>query len=91
MKIIVVGDSFIDRYWVGSTNRISPEAPIPVVEVEYTRDFPGGAANVRENLRALGEDGLLLFKPASSEQNYPIKNRLISNGVQLARWVPRLF
>lgn len=85
-KIIIVGDAFIDRYWIGETERVSPEAPIPVVKVAMIKEFPGGAANVRQNLRSLGEDGRLLMKGLSAPQNYPIKNRLMCNDVQIARW-----
>jgi bifunctional ADP-heptose synthase (sugar kinase/adenylyltransferase) len=88
-KIIVLGDAFIDRYVVGSSKRISPEAPIPVVEVEMTLDFPGGAANVRENLRSLGEEGLMLYKAINDPQNYPVKNRLMCGDTQIARWDER--
>ncbi len=53
-KIIVLGDLMLDRYVWGTVNRISPEAPVPVVEV--TREFTqlGGAANVANNLYSLG-------------------------------------
>ncbi|MCJ7592723.1 MAG: bifunctional heptose 7-phosphate kinase/heptose 1-phosphate adenyltransferase, partial [Woeseiaceae bacterium] len=44
----------LDRYLFGSTGRISPEAPVPVVHVQETDDRPGGAANVAVNLASLG-------------------------------------
>ena len=53
-QLMVVGDVMLDRYWHGSTSRISPEAPVPVVKVEYTEDRPGGAGNVALNIAALG-------------------------------------
>ncbi len=53
-KILVVGDVMLDRYWYGSTTRISPEAPVPVVKVEEIEDCPGGAGNVALNIAALG-------------------------------------
>lgn len=58
--ILVVGDAMLDRYWEGKVERISPEAPVPVLQV--TRDFAraGGAANVALNLRALGSEVALL-------------------------------
>ncbi len=52
--IIVLGDIMLDRYWHGSTSRISPEAPVPVVKIEKESLHPGGAANVALNLSALG-------------------------------------
>lgn len=53
-RVLVVGDVMLDRYWHGVSSRISPEAPVPVVNVGLTEDRPGGAANVALNLAALG-------------------------------------
>jgi D-glycero-beta-D-manno-heptose-7-phosphate kinase len=53
-RILVVGDLMLDQYVYGKVSRISPEAPVPVVEVDSESFFPGGAANVARNLRALG-------------------------------------
>ncbi|MFL0811641.1 MAG: bifunctional D-glycero-beta-D-manno-heptose-7-phosphate kinase/D-glycero-beta-D-manno-heptose 1-phosphate adenylyltransferase HldE [Agarilytica sp.] len=53
-KILVVGDIMLDRYWSGSTTRISPEAPVPVVKVGEIEDRLGGAANVALNIATLG-------------------------------------
>lgn len=50
----VVGDLMLDRYLLGDVERISPEAPVPVVIVEAERDTPGGAANVAANVAAMG-------------------------------------
>ena len=52
--VLVLGDVMLDRYWHGPTQRISPEAPVPVVKVEQIEDRPGGAANVALNIAALG-------------------------------------
>jgi D-beta-D-heptose 7-phosphate kinase/D-beta-D-heptose 1-phosphate adenosyltransferase len=59
-KVVVVGDVMLDRYLFGSTGRISPEAPVPVVHVHETDDRPGGAANVAVNLASLGSKTKLL-------------------------------
>ncbi len=53
-RVLIVGDVMIDRYWHGKVNRISPEAPVPVVELQHTEDRLGGAANVALNIRAMG-------------------------------------
>ncbi|WP_218310115.1 bifunctional D-glycero-beta-D-manno-heptose-7-phosphate kinase/D-glycero-beta-D-manno-heptose 1-phosphate adenylyltransferase HldE [Alteromonas antoniana] len=53
-KILIVGDLMLDRYWTGGTGRISPEAPVPVVNISDTEDRPGGAANVAINAASLG-------------------------------------
>src|SRR5882724_5108794 len=53
-RILVIGDLMLDEFVWGKVGRISPEAPVPVVEVTGESFFPGGAANVARNLRALG-------------------------------------
>jgi D-glycero-beta-D-manno-heptose-7-phosphate kinase len=53
-NVLIVGDVMIDRYWHGKVNRISPEAPVPVVELTRTEDRLGGAANVALNIKAMG-------------------------------------
>ncbi len=53
-KILVVGDIMVDRYLFGLADRISPEAPVPVVHISKQEDKPGGAGNVALNLKALG-------------------------------------
>ncbi len=59
-RVLVVGDVIVDRYLHGQVERISPEAPVPVVRVEREELRPGGAANVAVNLRALGVEVDLL-------------------------------
>ena len=49
-KVAVIGDVMLDRYWKGQSNRISPEAPVPVVRVTNREDRAGGAANVALNI-----------------------------------------
>ncbi|OCG59538.1 bifunctional D-glycero-beta-D-manno-heptose-7-phosphate kinase/D-glycero-beta-D-manno-heptose 1-phosphate adenylyltransferase HldE [Gilliamella sp. Fer4-1] len=52
-NVLVVGDIMLDRYWYGGTNRISPEAPVPVVKIDSLEERPGGAANVAMNITSL--------------------------------------
>ncbi|MGY4674295.1 bifunctional D-glycero-beta-D-manno-heptose-7-phosphate kinase/D-glycero-beta-D-manno-heptose 1-phosphate adenylyltransferase HldE [Ursidibacter arcticus] len=52
-KVLVLGDVMLDRYWFGATNRISPEAPVPVVKVQQNEERAGGAANVAMNIASL--------------------------------------
>jgi D-beta-D-heptose 7-phosphate kinase/D-beta-D-heptose 1-phosphate adenosyltransferase len=60
VKIAVIGDVMIDEYLTGRVERISPEAPVPVVLGSETRAVPGGAANVAANVAALGGEALLV-------------------------------
>jgi rfaE bifunctional protein kinase chain/domain len=59
MKVLVVGDLMLDRYLWGKVERISPEAPVPIVDVAREENRPGGAANVALNIRALGASVIL--------------------------------
>lgn len=59
-RVLVVGDVMLDRYWHGAVERISPEAPVPVVRIEREEERLGGAANVALNIRTLGTRATLL-------------------------------
>src|SRR5262249_23946680 len=54
LRMAVLGDAMLDRYVWGHANRLSPEAPVPVVEYDSEQDLPGGASNVAANIAALG-------------------------------------
>ncbi len=60
VKVLVVGDVMLDRYWWGSVNRISPEAPVPVVHLRETSLVAGGAANVAVNIAGLTAEPFLV-------------------------------
>ncbi len=60
VRLLIVGDVMLDRYWFGDVSRISPEAPVPVVKIERCEERPGGAANVARNAAALGARVALL-------------------------------
>ncbi len=65
--MLVVGDVMLDRYWFGEVERISPEAPVPVVKIVRTEERPGGAANVARNAAALGAQASLLSVVGADE------------------------
>lgn len=60
LPLLVVGDVMLDRYWKGATERISPEAPVPVMRVTGDENRPGGAGNVALNVAALGAHTTLI-------------------------------
>src|SRR3989344_7213377 len=60
LKILVVGDVGIDRYTIGTAERLSPEAPVPVVAVQSVKDKLGLAANVADNIKTLGAVPVLI-------------------------------
>ena len=53
-RILVIGDLMLDEFLWGKVTRISPEAPVPVVDIQRRASYPGGAANVARNLASLG-------------------------------------
>lgn len=77
-KILIVGDVMLDRYWLGDTTRISPEAPVPVVNIKGTEDRPGGAANVAMNAAALGAKVSVLGLVGSDENARLLEDKLHS-------------
>ncbi|WP_276314353.1 D-glycero-beta-D-manno-heptose-7-phosphate kinase [Paraburkholderia phosphatilytica] len=81
-RVLVVGDVMLDRYWFGDTNRISPEAPVPVVRVSRTEDRLGGAANVARNIAALNAQAGLLCVVGSDEAGERIVDLLHDSRVQ---------
>jgi rfaE bifunctional protein kinase chain/domain len=80
-RVLVVGDVMLDRYWFGDVNRISPEAPVPVVHVQRQEDRLGGAANVARNAAALGAQAALLCVVGHDEPGERIVELLEVSGV----------
>jgi D-beta-D-heptose 7-phosphate kinase/D-beta-D-heptose 1-phosphate adenosyltransferase len=60
VKVLVVGDVMLDRYWWGNVSRISPEAPVPIVNLQSVSQTVGGAANVAANVAGLGAEAYLV-------------------------------
>lgn len=81
-KITVVGDLMLDRYWLGGTSRISPEAPVPVVKVSDIEDRPGGAANVALGLAKLGVSVTLIGVVGNDENGRVLTKLLEDAGVE---------
>ncbi len=67
LRVLLVGDVMLDLYWQGKVDRISPEAPVPVLSVSTREHRPGGAANVAANLAALGSPVTLLSATGEDE------------------------
>ncbi len=81
-RVVVVGDLMLDRYWHGSTSRISPEAPVPVVHVNQAEERPGGAGNVALNIAALGAHPRLLGFTGRDEAATALQGILEKQGVE---------
>ncbi|KAB2834530.1 MAG: hypothetical protein F9K51_01705, partial [Candidatus Dadabacteria bacterium] len=80
-KILVVGDIMLDRYVRGAVERISPEAPVPVLRVEGEESAPGGAGNVAVNLRTLGAKVELVGHVGKDSEGDEVLRLLRENGI----------
>ena len=80
-RVLVVGDVMLDRYWYGAVDRISPEAPVPVVRVTREEERGGGAANVALNVAALGAQVTLLTVVGEDEASHKLEKLLAQTGV----------
>ena len=82
VRILVVGDVMLDRYWFGDVSRISPEAPVPIVRIEKREARLGGAANVARNASALGARAGLLGVVGADEAGDEVEQLLQGGGIQ---------
>ena len=80
-RVAVVGDVMLDRYWHGDSDRLSPEAPVPVVKVTGREDRAGGAANVALNIRSLGAPCELLGIVGEDEAGAKLESLLRKQGI----------
>jgi rfaE bifunctional protein kinase chain/domain len=83
-RIAVVGDLMLDRYFWGSVARISPEAPVPVVEIESESARLGGAANVAHNIKSLGGDPVLIGVIGNDNSGSMLRDLLVENSFSTA-------
>ena len=80
-RVLVVGDVMLDRYWFGDVDRISPEAPVPVVKVGKADDRLGGAANVARNITSLGAQAGLLSVVGDDEAGRTVASLVETDGI----------
>lgn len=81
-RVLVVGDVMLDRYWFGAVERISPEAPVPVVRVTREEERSGGAANVAFNVVTLGAQASLLTVVGEDEASHKLEALVANTGIQ---------
>jgi rfaE bifunctional protein kinase chain/domain len=81
-RVLVVGDVMLDRYWFGEVERISPEAPVPVVRIARHEERPGGAANVARNAAALGAQVTTLSVVGDDEAGRALERLLAEERVR---------
>ncbi|MDH6185910.1 rfaE bifunctional protein kinase chain/domain [Polaromonas sp. CG_23.6] len=80
-RVLVVGDAMLDRYWYGAVDRISPEAPVPVVRVTRTEERIGAAANVAYNIVTLGAQASLLTVVGEDEASHTLEDLVAKTGI----------
>jgi len=81
-RVLVVGDVMLDRYWYGAVDRISPEAPVPVVRITREEERNGGAANVAYNVVTLGAQASLLTVVGDDEASHKLEALVAQTGIQ---------
>lgn len=80
-RVLVVGDAMLDRYWHGAVERISPEAPVPVVKVAREEERIGAAANVAYNVSTLGAQASFLGVVGDDEPGHRLESLLKGTGI----------
>ena len=83
-RVVVFGDVMLDRYWSGQVERISPEAPVPVVHVRHNEERPGGAGNVALNIVALNAQVTVVGLIGDDEPGQTLQQNLQQAGVNCA-------
>ena len=80
-KVLVVGDVMLDRYWYGAVDRISPEAPVPVVRITREENRLGGCANVAFNAVSVGAQASLLSVVGDDEASHLLQDLIAQSGI----------
>ena len=80
-KVLVVGDVMLDRYWYGAVDRISPEAPVPVVRITREENRLGGCANVAFNAVSVGAQAALLSVVGDDEASHLLQDLIAKSGI----------
>ena len=81
-RVLVVGDAMLDRYWFGEVERVSAEAPVPVVRVQRSEERLGGAANVARNVTSVGARAGLLTVLGEDEAGRTIARLAAQAGIE---------
>ena len=81
-RVLVVGDAMLDRYWYGAVDRISPEAPVPVVRITREEERIGGSANVAYNVVTLNAQASLLTVVGEDEASHKLEALVAQTGIR---------
>ncbi len=86
-RVLVLGDVMLDEYLKGAVDRVSPEAPVPVVSLKSRESKPGGAANVALNINALGAEAILVGLIGNDDAGLGLSEALSINGIDSSHLV----
>ena len=81
LKVVILGDSMLDAYFYGKVDRISPEAPVPIVNLQHKEHRLGGAANVALNVKALGATPILCTLKGNDRDGETLKQLIANLGI----------
>lgn len=81
-KVLVVGDAMLDRYWHGNVDRVSPEAPVPIMRVTRIEDRIGASANVAFNVVSMGGQASLLSVVGEDDAGRTLEELVLKKGIQ---------
>src|ERR1043165_6249399 len=81
IKVGVIGDVMLDTYYWGEVERISPEAPVPIVSLHHKEQRIGGAGNVALNLQSLGAQAFVLSVTGADEDAKWVHNLFAENNI----------
>lgn len=81
-RLLFIGDLMLDQYWTGSTKRISPEAPVPIINIQHNQEGLGGAANAALNARTLGAQVSIAGIIGTDSNGDVIKRLLNQSGIE---------
>ena len=82
-NVLVIGDVMLDRYYYGATERMSPEAPVPIVDIDNIIDSPGGSSNVALNLAKLGAQATVCGIIGDDNEGEILKEKLADNKISI--------
>jgi len=85
VRVVVLGDSFVDEWWYGEPERLSREAPVPIVALDGVQRAPGGAANSAVNIAALGARPVLVSPIGDDPEGRWLRHCLTEAGVEVAQ------
>lgn len=90
-RVLIIGDIMLDVYFFGQTNRISPEAPVPIINVQHKKSVLGGAGNVAANIKALGAEPVLIGIIGDDANGNRLKRIMEKTGISTKNLIQNIY